>query len=324
MNKNYIKLFNESDFTFKIANNLSEIGENVFLETYQEIFRIIPAEYFRWYDFNKNYWGLLFDNEQKLIGLYGLLKTAIFFNGQKYDSYLCHNVGITKNYEGKGLFQFISELTLSSVLNNQNLVLGFPNKSSARGHFRIGWKKISSVSFYQFKQTRIHYPVDYDIEKVEVFDDSINNLFSLYYKNYSLSLNKDKDYLNWRLQKPEAKYECFLFKRNSEISGYVILKEFFSDNVSKLHVVDYFGANDEVYSNIFRFAINRFFEKQYDVLNCWAADNTFISSILIQNGFEQLEDNIYPIILFNLDENFEVDHVDKSRILFTLFDNDVF
>jgi hypothetical protein len=322
--KKYPKLFDEQDYYFSIAKFLIEIGEDTFLETYKDIFRFIPIEYFRWYDQRINHWGLLYNEEKILFGIYGLCQTSVNIAGKCFSASLCHNVGIKKEYEGKGFFQYIGDKTLNSVLKDDNYALGFPNILSTRGHIKIGWNQLSTVSFYSYKGIPTKFSSKYDVVKVDKFDDEIDQLFKNGYKYISFSVYKDKDYLNWRLNKPEADYSCFLFKDSINVLGYIIIKKFNKDSINKMHIVDFFALNLKVYDEMIKFAINEYQVSGCELFNSWAVDNTIYSDLFLKNDFEKSSDYSYPIILFNKKDDSFIYKIDKTNILITLFDNDVY
>ena len=63
----------------------------------------------------------------------------------------------------------------------------------------------------------------------------------------------------------------------------------------------------------------------YDILNTWIVADSFYHSFFSKHHFFIQNDMpTYPIILFQKEKVFDFTKVDKSKMFFTLFDNDVF
>lgn len=326
MFKEYLKLFDEEDFNFKTCNYLSEIGEKTFLDMYTKVFREIDKKIFYWYEEDTlNTWGFLEDKNKTLIGVYGLKKMKFNSMSKIYRGYLCHNVGISSDYEGKGLFQHIGYLTINNTVSDEEVVLGFPNKLSIKGHLRLGWKKLGDVSFYSLsniKEFESSIIMKSNIHEILEFDESIEDFFNKFYEKYTFSMNKDFKYLNWRCSRPKEKYRKFLLIENDKIKGYLVLKNYKENNQKKLHIVDYGYLEEKDLKELIYICKEIFSKEGYDVLNLWIVDDSFESNIFKNHDFIKNSNSSYPIILFSKKEIDE--KLLKERMFFTLFDNDVF
>jgi len=322
MIKKYLKLFNPDDYSVVIYHNFDKEHWTLFLKCFKNIFREIGKNVFEWYFLKDNIFSILKNNKQDFIGIYGLFNIKINFSSKSINSYLCHNVGVSNHYSGKGLFQFLGDKTLSRTLNNNNIVLGFPNKASKKGHLRLGWESIAEMSFFKYKDDNREFFIDskYKFKEVEKFEN-----INFYENNFSLNISKDINYLNWRLSKPNEQYLKFKVFENNAMIGYCIFKTFQIDSIKKLHLVDFNFNNSKTLDQIIKFSILKYKELNCNFVNTWIVENTTFEKEFIKYGFiKEVDMPSYPIILFQKDNEFNFCDIDKEKIFFTLFDNDVF
>jgi len=323
MFKKYLRLFNEEDFSYAIYSKFTDKEWSLFLQCFKDIFREIKKETFQWYFDKNNTFTILKNNKNEYIGIYGLLEINLNFLGKNIKSYLCHNVGILNQYSGKGLFQYIGDKSLSLILNDNNLALGFPNKASRKGHLRLGWENLGNMHFISLKNKTYDNELDKQFTFLEV--DNFENMdIEKFNKQFSLNLNKDANYLNWRTSKPNTTYSKYLIKNNNSIVGYAIYK-IFEDGIKKLHLVDYNFQNLRVLDEIIKFSMLKFKKSDCELINTWVVEYSIFEKQFQSFGFDDDKElPSYPIILFQSKNNFDISQVEKSRIFFTLFDNDVF
>lgn len=328
MFKKYLTLFDKIDYHTKTYKGFNEIEWKLFLSTYQNIFRHIDKSVFQWYFNLTNYFTILSTKSNEQIGIYGLLGIHTNLNGKSVNTYLCHNVGIKKEYAGKGFFQFVGEKALDNVLNTHDLALGFPNQASKKGHFRLGWKEIGSMQFISYtsiKKINSSFHSKYLYEKVTALPDSINQLVDTTSNMFSFRVQKYSDFLNWRIEKPLSEYKIYLIRESQKIVGYLILKEYCEDDQKRLHLVDCLFINTEVLDDLILFCINEYENNDYNILNTWIVVDSFYKDFFMDNMFvDQSDMPIYPIILFMKDDVYDLSLIDREKMFFTLFDNDVF
>jgi len=89
--------------------------------------------------------------------------------------------------------------------------------------------------------------------------------------------------------------------------------------------VDYNFTNLDVLDNIIKFSINKYLNGKYSFVNTWIVKNTYIEDRFKLLSFTNQENMpSYPIILFQKSKKYNFTKIDKKKIFFTLFDNDVF
>ena len=108
-------------------------------------------------------------------------------------------------------------------------------------------------------------------------------------------------------------------------AGYLILKEYQYENETRLHLVDFNFKDEHVLNEIIKFSIKYFQNGKYEFINTWSVENSIYENIFFKNNFIiQTDFPSYPVILFQKSNVFYFNKIDKSKIFFTLFDNDVF
>lgn len=328
MFKKYLKLFDESQYDTKIYDNFNNHEWNLFLKTYKNIFRTIDRSVFQWYYNLGNFFTILSTNNNVFFGIYGLLNIKISLNEKTLNSYLCHNVGINKEYSGKGFFQFIGEKALDSALNNDEIALGFPNKASKKGHIRLGWKEIGNMQFIAYQsndKSELPLSSKYIFDEVPSFPENMKELVENTSPMFSLRLEKDGKFLNWRSSKPLSNYKIYLIKESQKLVGYLVLKKYIENYETRLHLVDFLYENREVLDNLIIFSINKYKNNNYDILNTWIVADSNSEDVFLEHKFSFQNDTpVYPIILFQKENVYDFEKIDKRKMFFTLFDNDVF
>lgn len=327
MFKKYLKLFDQSKYTTKLYHGFDDYEWDKFLTTYEYIFRAIDKNIFQWYFKLGNFFTILSEKNNNF-GIYGLLNIKISINGKTLNSYLCHNVGIKKEYSGKGFFQLIGEKALDTVLNNNEVALGFPNKSSKRGHIRLGWEEIGSMQFVAYSsndEKKLTLNNKYIFEETSRIPANIKELFDSTSHMFTLRVEKESEFLNWRSSKPFSNYKIYQIKESQKLVGYLVLKEYLENNEKRLHLVDFLFLNNDVLDNLILFSINQYKNNNYDILNTWVVADSFYQDTFYKHKFILQNDMpIYPIILFQKDKTFDLAKIDRKKMFFTLFDNDVF
>ena len=328
MFKKYLKLFDESEYSTQEYSKFTISEWNWFLKTYTYIFRSIDKSIFQWYFNLGNHFTVLVSRNQDYFGIYGLLNIKILINGTVSNSYLCHNVGIKKEYSGKGFFQFIGEKALKKILKQDEIALGFPNKASKKGHLRLGWEEIGSMQFMLYssnEKKELSIDKEYIFEQVSEIPQTINELVTKTSSMFSLRLEKKSRFLNWRCSKPLTKYQIYLIKKSHKIVGYLVLKEYTDNNEKRLHLVDFLFEDIHVLNNLIIFSINKYRTNDYHFLNIWIVLDSFYQNIFSKHKFILQKDMpSYPIILFQKDKQFDFLKIDRQKMFFTLFDNDVY
>jgi GNAT superfamily N-acetyltransferase len=231
---------------------------------------------------------------QKEVKKKGIVISYVFPNEQsrlgflKYHGYF--DVGnvprLVKPVNMSKMTSFFEENRVVRVLND--------NKISS-GVMRILLQTVFKVSFLVSKlfihvgRTDIE---NLTIRTIELFDDRFDDFWNKVSKEYSISVVRDRRYLNWRyFECPNVKYTVLVAERKGEVSGYVVLRCTNEKSLVVGHIVDLLAPLDDksAIRYIITKAIDHFKEKNVDLIVCWmlkessSARHTY--KILRSNGF---------------------------------------
>lgn len=283
MNK-YPILYDRNEVTFGKLNSYQEIL-SLFDRIFGRKFKIDILEWFASCPTGGNIWYGAFCGDVP-VAMYGLLPMKLNVNNQVYDGALCNNVGVTLEFQGKGIFQSLGEYALKD--SNFPVVIGIPNSKAVKGHKRIGWKSHGVLELLSgvVNERKI------DFAELDDFIFCPNN------DEYQFSVVKNLDWLKWRYSKPGIDYKQSLFVDYQ----YVIWKNY----QNKKQVLE---------TNNFKLAI-----ELGGTVDLWAFKDSNQSKYLKNHGFSSILENEFIVYQNkNVDLTFNTD-----RCQFQLGDNDVF
>lgn len=277
--------------------------------------------------------------DNKVIGNYVGHPLPFKFN-DKYDKILfAMNAISDPDHRGKGIFEKLARaLYQKAAQMNYKLALGFSNKNASITHF----KKLQAVNLgnmpeYKLKIENNDHPSafpshEYLISEIDRFDDRTDILWSKNKAVCSYSMIRTKQYLNWRyidcpefkwLGYPPSRYYPFIIEKNRIPIAFFVLKKF----GNKCHIVDYFGALDDVaLESIIRYSITFSIANKLEELSLWS------NAVLEKNGISDIcqryafirgaSESFWTVQL--IDPNLESSVIDKEKWFITMGDSDVF
>jgi hypothetical protein len=210
-----------------------------------------------------------------MIGYYAAIPYYYTFQGKTLRSAMVCDVMTGIKARGKGVFTKLGEYSTNEMKKRGfDLTTGYPIRPEViPGHLKVGWKKTIELplfgrfirfdSFLRNKRLGILAPfinlfyssllfiyskftlprkgkfvtTVYTSEEI----DKIEGLFGFYDKWQSeipIGLNKDNNFLKWRLGAPGQKYYLLVLKENSNIIGVLIAREVIKENVPCMGVLD--------------------------------------------------------------------------------------
>jgi hypothetical protein len=91
---------------------------------------------------------------------------------------------------------------------------------------------------------------DYEVKQLAEsgFTNGINKLVEVAYKDFDVIGERDKDFLNWSLAKPNQEYLTLCAYRKDELEAYIIFRV--SQNENSFEIVDCIGKNQESIATI--------------------------------------------------------------------------
>jgi len=278
--------------------------------------RNITLKYWKWRyidnPFGQGIIKLLFNNDQ-LIGHYAVTPVKFQVRDKLATAAFSLHTMTHPDYQKQGIFIYLAEKVYEECRNRGfSFVYGFPNNNSYYGFTqRLGWtgfgkiismeKRLNIDNKKSLKANNIH--------EVNKFDNSVDNIWNKVKKDYRIIVPRVHEYLNWRFaEHPLIQYPKFVIKTaNSELSGYMILKIYKDENITKGHIIDILAINDEqTIKHLLNHACNFFVERGIDNLSCWLPEKSYCSMIFKKEGFIIKE--------FDVNFGFKSLHEDSNNI----------
>ena len=284
----------------------------------------LNREWYEWFNFycpmgqNRNYVAI--DSiTGHFVGGYGLLPIKIKVNDQIMGGSLCTNVMTHPEYRRIGIFTQMGRQCLANEGEYRSrFTLVVPNQKAYQGHMKMGWRHLSdlmSIAKFSFRDR------SFKSKKIQKFDERVDNLIHEISMHANFMVIKDHKFLNWRYQqRPDKSYKLFIFERNGDIGGYMVLKHFNApDGCKKVHIVDIMVRSKEAFDDLIlaaeHYTIGR------DELNCWQIKHSIYEKYFDDADFIETGDKDVLIVHTNYGEKVEPK---PFNWWFALGDNDVY
>jgi hypothetical protein len=223
-------------FTYS-AFDFSTFNEEGFSSMYKLCFgREVNARYFRW-KYKENPAGKMIGfiaiSNGTLAGFYGVIPEQYFIGGRLYTIYQSMDTMTHPDFQKKGLFTTLAEMTYAEVLRKDpnTLIIGIPGSNSYHGFVnKLQWKALHHFSFgflprtlFKLKQSFSAKSL-YRTEKISDFATFAVAAFLDKQKPDSrIQQQTSPEFLNWRIsQHPVMKYTSLGFYINDILKGIVI------------------------------------------------------------------------------------------------------
>ena len=286
--------------------------------------KFLNRKWYEWFNLycptghNRNYVAI--DNiNGRFVGCYGLLPIKIQINDQIIDGSLCTNVMTHPEYQRRGIFTQMGRHCLANEEKYRSrLTLVVPNQKTYQGHMKMGWRHLADLVFiakFSFRNN------SFRSKEIQEFDERVDNLIQEISKHVNFMVIKEHKYLNWRYpQRTDKSYKLFIFERNEDIDGYMVLKHFDApDGYKKTHIADIMVRSKEAFDDLIlaaeHYTIGR------DELNCWQTKYSIYEEYFDDNGFIETKNKDVLIVHINYGEKVEPK---PSNWWFALGDNDVY
>ncbi|MDZ4726978.1 MAG: GNAT family N-acetyltransferase [Leptospira sp.] len=262
-----------------------------------------------------------------LIGYYAALPYSYrVFNENKLVGMVC-DVMTGVAARGKGIFTKIGKFATDDLKEQGiDFTIGYPiRKEVIPGHLKVGWDVvfelpmyISFLKFSSFFKSKsigwISIPFDiaclilFKIEKL--FSKNENIRFEILNKNefikwkdldqfiskwqdqQKISLNKSKEFYNWRLFAPCTEYNIIIMYINEIPAGVSIVREVVQNKIPTLAILDFMILKENLsYSSNLIFQIKNFaYERKREFIICMMNKSiygryAFLKSLFIRSPF---------------------------------------
>lgn len=290
---------NLRSFTIKTYEN-SDFDD--FMNLYDKVFPgYMSNDLWRWKSVNNPYgmyYTILVRDKDKIISAYSVVPKKFSIYGNIFSCVLSMDTMTHSDYRGLGISTYIARLTYKyAEIKGSYFVYGFPNKNSRHLIFnKLGWVFFGKRDFIRkniCKGVKLSNNNEiYLIREIEKFSKDYNNFWDNIKEYYSIIINKDSRYLNWRfVSHPFVKYKKYLIYDENEIIGYFILKRFKDKEGNTLgHIVDFLigpqnnAQKIKIFKTIEGYSLREF---QYDCqqISFWMPDDNLKEIALNDLGY---------------------------------------
>ena len=194
--------------------------------------------------------------EGKIVGYYHVPIYIGQIDGNLKKFAMVQDVAVSRSMRGQSVFRKIAEFATEDLVNSDiNLIYTFPNDKSIHTFVKYnGYKQISvfdcfilpirsadvltaklklfglekiagwfADKFIESLTKKISPKSKF--EKIDFFDEKTAEFFIEFGRRFSVSLNRDAKYLNWRFfEKPSGKHVVIKMSRDEKISAVVVFK----------------------------------------------------------------------------------------------------
>ena len=213
--------------------------------------------------------------EDELVGYYASIPYPYIVNGKTVNAAMVCDVMTGLKARGKGVFTKLGVYS-TDQFKSEGLAFstGYPIRPEViPGHKKAGWdfpfqipmygRFIKMNSFLKTRKRSFLIPFanltiwlynsyfsilrpNGSVYNFEIISSNelgeyieLNEFFEKWRKDHKIVLNKNLDFLKWRLTAPEKEYKIIIIKKDSNIIGYTILRPVEKENVPCLGILDF-------------------------------------------------------------------------------------
>lgn len=292
--------------------------------------------------------NLAFEKD-KLVGLYPILKMNICIKNSSNKIGQLADTMTHPKHRRKGIGLSLGKKSITQLIEQGTpLAFCFPTKGAYRLHKKHGWVDLCYVQtmikplnlvniFKSFPYLKILGPPKYRINqnlknnnftrndskslgKIVISQisrfDSRFNLFNLKLaKEYSIFIERNQEYLNWRyVENPMQKYIIFTLEIDSVLSGYIILERKIIDKLVFGRILDItcYPNKNYLYQALIKTAIEYFRKEKVDAIFTGIVGNTNLHGFL-KDGFLPYKPFSNHFIIYNTQLNILSNYIYNPR-----------
>lgn len=232
-----------------------------------------------------------------------------------------------REFRGKGLFALLANQLYERIQQDGvQLVYGFPNKNSAHGFFsRLRWHRLDPFPFmikplrtgYFFRTLRKSRWLEWlpdvaltraraprldpgqEIRMIGRLVDEHDDLWERFSESIVFAVERDSRYLNWRLSRPDQRYETIGLFEHGRIAGLAITGVQFRDGnaTGKLMELIYAPGRDDIGKKLLQHAVRSLYTRNVQAIWVWNFDHSPNHPLLRRHGFVSLPQRLHPFEL---------------------------
>jgi hypothetical protein len=276
---------------------------------------------------NKQFVDILVDeNNNKVAAIYAVFSVNFQINGESMIGCQSLDTITDIDYRGKGLFiKLAKDVYQKAATADVVLVYGFPNGNSIHGFkTKLGWEVLDPVPFLikplrsQYFTKRIPFlkylpninlgfpffsktSKKYKLIEDFSFPDGTNELWKSFSKNISISVQRNKSYLEWRyLKKPFEDYKIVhCYDVQNCYLGFVVyaIKEKHGGKIAYIMELIYDLDQAETGVLLLQYAIREIKKERADCVLSWCFEHAPNYGAFKKRGFFNLPEKFRPIEL---------------------------
>jgi hypothetical protein len=172
----------------------------------------------------------------QVVGVNAVIKKSIIINGQKYIAGRNIDPAVNPDFRGQRIYSRLLDDMLARF-KEIDIYFNFPNKNAALGLPKRGWRPIEVNNLHFFSRSekiiskqsilslisKLRNKISFELEVDEI---QKSDLF--FEKNYQdefpIYIVKDMNYIKWRYDNPDRKYQYFCVSKSGSPAGYIICR----------------------------------------------------------------------------------------------------
>ncbi len=170
----------------------------------------------------------------------------------------------------------------------------FPNpylRQSFTAFLKAGWHAPIEYRFLEKRRFRRRSVAAIRIKR---FDQRFDALMQETAKSFDFFQIKDHRLLNWRyLERPNSGYDCFAAS-DGDIKGLIVLKKFSTQDMLKVHIVDFAALTNDIADQLISVAEN--YAQDSSLLNVVLTPGNAFEPLFLERGFAATAEP-FPVVM---------------------------
>ncbi len=254
--------------------------------------------------------------EYRRKGIFETIAQRTFENASKLQIPVIYGVaGVGPSYYG-----FLNKLNWSHVFFFSHFIKIFNYRDVLKGYIKNS--VLVSIGEFLLKLLHLGLPriqnIPVVIKEVNQFPELINEFYATLAKEYKFILKKDQEYLNYRIKKPDGKYEIFLAQENGNIVGCAVIsiskktfKKVTLNNIAIISELIALKGKEYVVESLLIYLSKLYQNRKLDAIAFSIPEFHKYKEILRKNGFFKMKSKT-GFILF---ENYKHPKINTDELL---------
>jgi len=207
------------------------------------------------------------------------------------------------------LHSFIYPLSINKFLSKR---IGNSSASFLNMFYKLYIK--SSILFFNLKY---NFSKTYTYQEIETFNESFDIFWNRASTEWDFIFVRNKKMINWRFDENPKKYKKLIFKKDSNIIGYLVYSESYEED-SRIIIADFLFLKEHIEAFDYSLCLIKkiALKRRINGISLWYTLKSVFTETLFKNRF--YKNNTVPFII-NKENN---DLVELNNIHFTISDSD--